>query len=71
MRAAVFTAFGCALLSLMAAGLLVLVGLILQAWDLQLYGSEADQQRNFNLAMLFVAAAGMLGGWYGYRRSKK
>lgn len=70
MRAVVLTALGCAVGSVLAAGLLVLAGLLLQAWDVQLYGSEADQQRNFNLAILFVAAAAVLGGWWGYKRSE-
>ena len=56
---------------LLAVGALLLLSFLLQATSTQLYESEADQQRNFNVAILFVLAMGAAGGWVGLRMSAR
>ena len=55
----------------LAAGALLLLSLLLQTAGVQLYESEADQQRNFNFAILFVIAMGAAGSWVGFRMSAR
>ena len=45
-------------------------GLLMESLGIQLYGSEAAQQRNFNLAVSFVVVIIAIGGYLGYRRAK-
>jgi hypothetical protein len=68
MKTIVFTLAGAVAGVLVAAFAVYLFGASLQTLGLQLYGSEADQQRNFNIAMLLAAASAVIGGWLGYRR---
>jgi hypothetical protein len=53
-----------------AAGI-YLAGLLLEALGIALYHSEADQQRNFNAALIGVVVITGLGGFLGYRRAKQ
>ena len=53
-----------------AAILVYVFGASLEAAEIQFYGSELDQQRNFNLAVLFVGGLTVLGAWLGYKRGK-
>jgi hypothetical protein len=71
MRVAAFSAAGFLLGSLLAVGAILLLGLLLHSLGLQLYDSEASQQRNFNLAIGFTVAAALLGTWFGYRLGKR
>jgi hypothetical protein len=44
---------------------------LLVAAGLQLYGSEADQQRNFNLFLLMWLGFVVVGVWLGWRRGRR
>lgn len=50
---------------------LYLVGVLVESLGLIMYRSEADQQRNFNIAMIAVMSAACVGGWLGYRLAKR
>jgi hypothetical protein len=41
-------------------------GLVIDALGMPLYRSEADQQQNFNVALLFTVAFALAGGWLGH-----
>ena len=70
MRPAAFTIAGGLVGAIGAVVLIYLLGALLQGAGLQLYASEADQQRNFNLALMFTGGLAALGGWLGYRRGR-
>ena len=52
---------------LLVGAALFLSGAVLQWMDIRLFASEADQQRNFNVALSIAAVCGVVGGWLGYR----
>jgi hypothetical protein len=39
--------------------------------DIRLYGSEAEQQRNFNLFLLTWLGLAVVGIWLGWRRGRR
>ena len=71
MRAAAFAVAGALVGMLVAAGLIYFAGLALGAMGWQLYSSEGGQQRNFNLALMFVLVMAALGAWRGYRLGRR
>ena len=71
MRAAAFAIVGCMVGLLLAAGLILLCGELLQSFGIQLYDSESEQQRNFNLAILLAIVMASLGAWIGFGLGKK
>jgi hypothetical protein len=48
-----------------------LFGFVAQAFGLQLYHSEADQQRNFNIVLAIALVFFLLGGRFGYKAGKR
>lgn len=71
MRSALFTALGCLAGILLAAVLVYLSGMAVEALGIKIYDSEFDQQRNFNLALAFTLVVAVLGAWLGYRFGKR
>ena len=71
MRAVGFAAVGCLLGVAVAVGVIFLFGLAINSFGVQLYDSEAGQQRNFNLALLFALCCAAVGAWLGYRRGRR
>lgn len=45
-------------------------GLTMEALDISLYDSESDQQRNFNIFILFLLIVGVLGGYFATKIGK-
>ena len=39
------------------------IGMALESFEIFLYASEADQQRNFNIVMILWLFLGLIGGW--------
>ena len=48
--------------------LLYATGLVLQSMDIQLYASESDQQRNFNIFIVTGLVISMLSGFFTMRK---
>lgn len=71
MRSALFTVLGCLAGIILAAVLVYLSGIAVDALGIKTYDSESDQQRNFNLALVFTLVVGVLGAWLGYRFGKR
>lgn len=51
--------------------LVYLSGLVFEYMGVRLYESEADQQRNFNLVLLFSAMAFLAGGVFATKKYSK
>lgn len=45
--------------------------MLVHASGVVLYRSEADQQRNFNVALLLTVGFTLVGGWVGYIVAKR
>ena len=71
MRSALFTVLGCLAGIFLAAVLVYLSGMAVEALGIKTYDSEFDQQRNFNLALAFTLVVAVLGAWLGYRFGKR
>ena len=52
-------------------GIVYLSGLVLEKIGVQLYHSESDQQRNFNIVIAIWMIFAIVGGWLGYKMGKK
>jgi len=48
--------------------LILALGMLLSQFAIQLYASEADQQRNFNLFLIAVLIFGFAGGLFSLKR---
>ena len=70
MQRTLFVIVGGLIGAAIAALLVYFLGTSLEAIGIQLYHSEAAQQRNFNFAVSFVGILTTLGGYLGYRRGK-
>lgn len=71
MRRILFAALGGVVASALAWLLLLGSSQLLVAAGLQLYGSEADQQRNFNLFLLVWLGFAVVGIWLGWRKGRR
>lgn len=71
MRAFAFAAVGGLIGILLAAALIFLLSFGLGSLGVQLYASESDQQRNFNLAHGFSVAVALLCAWLGFRLGRR
>jgi H+/Cl- antiporter ClcA len=71
MKAAAYSVLGALIGLCVTAAFVYFAGLVVDALGVTLYHSEADQQRNFNVALVIVAVSAVLGAWLGYRRAKK
>lgn len=58
-----FCAGACACLLVILA-----LGMLLNHFSVQLYASEADQQRNFNLFLIAGLIFGFVGGFFALKR---
>ena len=70
MKVAAYVLVGALAGFLIAIASVYLLGVTVEAIGIRLYYSEADQQRNFNVAFAFVIGCALLGGWMGYRRHR-
>jgi ABC-type multidrug transport system permease subunit len=71
MRTIAFVFAGTLLASVFFGVVLFFSGLFFEKMGIQLFQSEADQQRNFNIAFMVWMGFVFIGGWVGYRLHKR
>ncbi len=63
MRKIVFFCLGAAIGSVLCFATVYLSGALFEHLGIQLYESEFDQQRNLNIAFIFIAISSFIGGY--------
>lgn len=68
MKKAVIFVFGAIIGVAVCLLLLYVAGSVLGHFGIQLYKSESDQQRNFNIFLVTIAVSAIISGYYFVKR---
>lgn len=71
MKIITFTILGALFGTIFIGGIVYFSGYLFQTMGIQLYHSESDQQRNFNIAFIVWIIFTIVGAWLGYKIEKK
>jgi len=68
MKKILFLVVGVIIGFFLSLGLIYLSSILIQYFGVQLYSSEMEQQRNFNMFLFFSLSLSLLGGYLAYKK---